>query len=262
MTFANVNDIILHYKWIDTGREKTLVFINSLGTDFIIWDEVVERLEEHGNILLFDKRGHGLSDVATSENGLEDYTGDLWQLLLHLEIEKCIPVGLSVGGIIAQLLTYRHPEVVEKLVLCDTRHKIGFPELWNNRIQQIKEQGLKSISEDLMKRWFAPPFHQSSPAVVQGCRNMVERCDPAGYVQTCEGIRDADTTEAAKRIRQKTLCIVGSEDKSTTPEEVKALADLIEGSRFETIEGSGHIPCVDNPERLSKLIIDFINEEA
>jgi 3-oxoadipate enol-lactonase len=54
------------------------------------------------------------------------------------------------------------------------------------------------------------------------------------------------------------LCIVGSEDKSTTPEEVKNLADIIEGARFEIIEGSGHIPCVDNPAVLCKLIIEFI----
>ena len=89
---------------------------------------------------------------------------------------------------------------------------------------------------------------------------MVERCDAAGYIQTCEGIRDVDTTEIAKRIRQKTICIVGSEDRSTTPEEVKSLADLISGSRYEVMEGSGHIPCMDNPERLSNLILEFINE--
>jgi 3-oxoadipate enol-lactonase len=260
MQFARVNNLLIHYKWINKGKDKTFVFLNSLGTDFRIWEEVVKKVEDHGSVLLTDKRGHGLSDVATATNGLEDYAEDVFQLLLYLKTQKVIVIGLSVGGIIAQLLAHRHPDLVERLVLCDTRHKIGFPDLWNDRIKQIKEQGLKSISDDLMKRWFGPSFHKESPAVVQGCKNMVERCDPAGYVQTCEGIRDADTTEIAKRIVQPTLCLVGSEDKSTTPEEVKALANLIEGSRYEIIEGSGHIPCVDNPEILSKLILEFINE--
>ena len=53
---------------------------------------------------------------------------------------------------------------------------------------------------------------------------------------------------------------MGSEDKSTTPEEVKNLADLIEGSGYEVIQGSGHIPCIDNPAALSKLVIDFIKD--
>jgi len=54
------------------------------------------------------------------------------------------------------------------------------------------------------------------------------------------------------------LCVVGSEDKSTPPGDVKDLADLIEGSVYKVIDGSGHIPCVDNPEVLSKMIIDFL----
>jgi pimeloyl-ACP methyl ester carboxylesterase len=53
--------------------------------------------------------------------------------------------------------------------------------------------------------------------------------------------------------------VVGSEDKSTSPEEVKSLSDLIVGSRYEVIDRSGHIPCVDNPAVLNKLIIDFIS---
>ena len=258
MTFINCNGHIIHYKWMDKGRDKTFVFINSLGTDFRIWEDVVKRLEGYGNILLFDKRGHGLSDVSNGTKGLEDFAEDIWLLLNYLEIKKCNVVGLSVGGIIAQLLAYHHPELIDKLILCDTRHKIGFKDLWNNRIENIRSNGLKSISDDLMKRWFAPSFHVSSPGIVQGCKNMLERCDPTGYVQTCEAIRDADTTAIAKGITIPTLCLVGSEDKSTTPEEVRALSDLIEGSRFEVIEGSGHIPCVDNPNVLSNLIIDFI----
>lgn len=260
MDFINCNGLLIHYKWIDNKKEKTFLFINSLGTDFRIWDKVVDQLHEYGNILLFDKRGHGLSDTAGETKGLEDFTGDLWLLMNQLKVKNCIVIGLSVGGIIAQLLAHHHPGEIEKLILCDTRHKIGFIDLWNNRIGQIKSHGLKSISDDVMKRWFPLAFHASHPATVQGCKNMLERCDEKGYVQTCEGIRDADTTEIAKQIKKPVLCVAGSEDKSTTVEEVRALADLIEGSVFEIIEGSGHIPCVDNPDVLSKLIIEFIKE--
>jgi len=260
MDFINCNGLTIHYKWIDNKKEKTFLFINSLGTDYRIWDKMVDQLDEYGSILLFDKRGHGLSDTASETKGLEDFTEDVWLLLNQLEIKNCIVIGLSVGGIIAQLLAHHHPELIEKLILCDTRHKIGFPDLWNGRINQIKSHGLKSISEDVLKRWFPPAFHTAHPAIVQGCKNMLERCDEKGYVQTCEGIRDADTTEIVKQMKKPVLCIVGSEDKSTTVEEVKALADLIEGSVFKVISGSGHIPCVDNPAILSKLMIEFIKE--
>jgi 3-oxoadipate enol-lactonase len=72
-------------------------------------------------------------------------------------------------------------------------------------------------------------------------------------------IRDADLTESTKKIKHKTLAIVGSEDGSTSSDNVKSMADIIPGSRFEIIEGSGHLPCVDNPEKLSSLILDLQN---
>jgi len=260
MQFFQKQGSVLHYKWIDYKKPRTFLFINSLGTDFRIWSGVVNILTEHGNILLFDKRGHGLSDVVTVTNGLSDFADDAEALLNHLQISKCIIVGLSVGGMIAQVLASRVPQKIEKLVLCDTRHKIGNDQIWNDRIASVKEKGLVSISDGVMQRWFSDVFRKNESVKVSAYRNMLERTPAIGYINTCEAIRDADLTSIAKKIKIPTLCIVGSEDKSTTPDEVKNLADLIEGARYEVIQGSGHIPCVDNPERLSTIIIDFINE--
>jgi 3-oxoadipate enol-lactonase len=80
-----------------------------------------------------------------------------------------------------------------------------------------------------------------------------------GYVATCEAIRDGDLTAEATSIRVPTICIVGAEDKSTPVEEVRSLSALIPGSAFEVIEDAGHIPCVDNPKALVKLIKDFVS---
>jgi 3-oxoadipate enol-lactonase len=253
MEFVQINGTTIHYKWISTGKKITFLFINSLGTDFRIWDEVAETLKDYGNILLSDKRGHGLSDTVTETNGLKDFADDAEALINFLGIEKYIPVGLSVGGMIAQLLAHRNPEKVEKLVLCDTSHKIG-----NDRIAAVNQKGLPAISDGVMQRWFSEKFRKEKAIKVAGYKNMLERTPATGYIKTCEAIRDADLTEIAKQIKISTLCVAGSEDKSTTPEEVKNLADLIEGAGYEVIEGSGHIPCVDNPAALSNLIIDFI----
>ncbi|HRI20654.1 MAG TPA: alpha/beta fold hydrolase, partial [Panacibacter sp.] len=209
-------------------------------------------------ILLFDKRGHGLSDVVAETKDLNDYADDMIALLAYLSIGKIIPVGLSVGGMIAQILANRIPHKIEKLVFCDTRHKIGNAQIWNDRISAVKEKGIASISDGVMQRWFSGKFREQHAIKVSGYKNMLERTPVLGYTQTCEAIRDADLTEIAKQIKIPSLCVVGSEDKSTMPEEVKNLSDLIEGSQYEVIEGSGHIPCVDNPEVLSKLIINFI----
>ncbi len=261
MKFININGHTLHYNFIpctSNASGTTFLFINSLGTDFRIWNEVAESLRTFGNILLFDNRGHGLSSIVEGTATVDDFADDVEALLQQLSIKKCIPVGLSVGGMIAQILAVRSPSKFPKLILCDTRHKIGNAQIWNERIATINEKGLASISDGVMQRWFSKTFHEEHPEKVAGYKNMLERTPAIGYIQTVVAIRDGDLTETAKQIKIPTLCIVGSEDKSTSPEEVKNLSDLIEGSRFEIIQGSGHIPCVDNPGLLSKLIIDFI----
>ena len=263
MQFVSINGHTIHYKFIQhplhkNAEGKTFLFINSLGTDFRIWDKTVDALKGYGNILLFDKRGHGLSDFVEDTKGLKDFTDDMLALLQYLFINKCVPIGISVGGMLAQLIAHDAPAKVEKLILCDTNCKIGTLQTWNERIASVKEKGLASISDGVMERWFSEKFRNKNAVKVSGYKNMLERTPVPGYIKTCVAIRDADLTEIARQIKTAALCIVGSEDKTTTPAEVKNLAGLIEGAEYKVIEGSGHIPCVDNAAVFNRLIIDFI----
>ena len=258
MSFINCNGHIVHYSYLDNRSDQTFLFINSLGTDFRIWDDVANMLKHYGNILLYDKRGHGLSDVVENTNSLNDFADDAIALLDALSIEKCIPVGVSVGGMIALLLAGQIPERIIRPIFCDTRHKIGSRQSWNERIAAVKEKGIAAVSDIILQRWFSEKFQKEQAEKYKGYKNMLERSPVQGYIKTCEAIREADLAETAKKIRISSLCIVGSEDKSTPPGDVKDLADLIEGSEYKVIDGSGHIPCVDNPEVLSKMIIDFL----
>lgn len=260
MEFINRNGKTIHYEWTNNGKGRTFLFINSLGTDLRIWDDVTALIRDHGNILRFDNRGHGLSDTVESTKGLDDFVDDTLFLLDILAMKRCVVVGLSIGGMIAQVMAVRRPELIEKLILCDTRFKIGTPQFWNDRIAAVAAGNLSGISEGVMLRWFSQSFVKNFPEKVAGYRIMLERISPPGYIRACEALRDADLSEVAPKITAPTLCIVGREDKSTTPEEVESLSKLIKNSRYVVIEDSAHIPCVDNPAILTKLITDFVYE--
>src|SRR5690606_17523839 len=131
MAFARVNGVVLHHEVRGDTAKPALVFSNSLGTDFRIWNEVVQRLAGDYRILLYDKRGHGLSEATPAPYRLIDHVDDLAALMTHLGIESAAVVGLSVGGMIAQGLAARQLHLVRALVLCDTAHKIGTDDLWN-----------------------------------------------------------------------------------------------------------------------------------
>jgi 3-oxoadipate enol-lactonase len=259
MDFIKINGLTTHYRYINKKKDKTFVFINSLGTDFRIWDKVVGKVQKHGNVLLYDKRGHGLSETGEKSEGMNGYYKDLLALLHALDIKKCIPVGLSVGGRIAIILAEKQPDLIEKLILCDTGHIIGTNQNWNDRIQAVNTVGLSKITNTIMERWFPKPFRDKYPVEIEGYKRMVSQCSPEGYIHCCEAIRDADLTETAKNIPHQTLCLVGSKDVATPPELVEGLSKLIKNSQFQVIKGSGHIPCVDNAGVLSKRIIAFVN---
>src|SRR6478672_1232124 len=109
MPAARVGAIVLHYRLVGPAEAPVLAFSNSLGTDFRIWDGVAERLAGAYRILLYDKRGHGLTGLGTPPYGLDDHVRDLAGLLAHLRIERLSLVGLSVGGLIAQRFAALNP---------------------------------------------------------------------------------------------------------------------------------------------------------
>lgn len=262
MAFVRVNGIVLHYA--DRGRRDApaIVFASSLGTDFRIWDKVADDLSADYRIILYDKRGHGLSDATPQPYKLDDHVGDLAGLLRHLGISNAVVVGLSVGGLIAQSLAAKHPELVRALILCDTAHKIGNDEMWNSRINAVNSDGIAPLVDLIMPRWFTPAYRTPDNPDYSGYVNMLTRTTVDGYAGTCAALRDADLTESTRALSLPVLCIVGDQDGSTPPDLVRELAALIKGSRFEIIEGAGHIPCVEQPEATIALIRAFLNDIA
>ncbi|WP_425418019.1 3-oxoadipate enol-lactonase [Oricola indica] len=260
MQFAFLNGIAIHYQTIGAPKGKpTLVFANSLGTDFRIWRDVIVRLAGDYAILTYDKRGHGLSDIGETPYEMDDHVSDLEALLDHLQVRDAIICGLSVGGVIAQGLYARRKDLVRALILCDTAPKIGDADSWNARIRTVEEDGIAALADGILERWFTPEFRRSDNAEFIGYRNMLTRSPAAGYAGTCAALRDCDYTDQARQIGVPTLCVVGEEDGSTAPELVLDMAKRIPAARYEVIEDAGHIPCVEQPDALIAVMRAFIS---
>lgn len=260
MQFTSVNDIVIHYDFRQSTEEKpVLVFINSLGTDFRIWNEVRKRLQSDVSTLVFDKRGHGLSDVGATPYTIELLASDLIALLDKLSIKQAVICGLSVGGLIAQGVYASRPDLVAGLILSNTAHKIGTAEMWNARIDAVRQDGLASILDATMPRWFTPDYRRPDNPAYQAYCNMFVRQPVDGYTATCAALRDADFTEAANKISVPVFCLVGDQDGSTPPALVRELANLIPGADFSEIAASGHIPCVEQPDAYVALLRNFLS---
>lgn len=254
---CNTGDIVTHFTVDGPENGPTIVFSNSLGTDFRSWDDVVARLSGKFRCIRYDKRGHGLTDLTPAPYSIDQLTGDLNELLDHLGVTDAVICGLSVGGVIAQNLASQHPARVRAIILCDTAAKIGTQELWDARIKAVNDGGIKAISEAILQRWFSATFPEKHPEAFANWRNMLIRTPAQGYVGVCHALAAANLTQATAKLTIPALVLGGSEDGATPPDVVRATADLITGAAFQLIDGVGHLPCIEAPDVLATLIEDF-----
>lgn len=113
----------------------TVVLLHALVcTGYLAWHPVLEQLVGSYRVVLLDQRWHGRG-IRSPQFRLEDCADDVVALLDVLGVDRCIPVGYSMGGAVAQLLWERHPDRVTGLVLCSTarnfkgtrRERLFFP---------------------------------------------------------------------------------------------------------------------------------------
>jgi 3-oxoadipate enol-lactonase len=249
---------ILHARSIDVSASaKTFVFINSLGTDFRIWDGVTHHLGGQFNIVLHDKRGHGLSTHGSEPISIAAYANDIEDLLHSLGKTKVILCGLSVGGLIAQQLVANGNITIAGLILSNTGLKIGSDEMWNNRIATIEATGVEGIADGVMERWFSPAFRASHPDQLTLYRTMLARTPQSGYIACCKAIRDAAGFDHGSRKMPPTLCLGGTFDGSTPPALVQAMASNIPAAAYHEFEGAGHLPCIEQSQNYANVIARF-----
>ena len=267
MPCIEAGGLVTNYELSGPAGAETILFANSLGTDLRIWDAVAAVLGQRYRVLRYDMRGHGLSDcppVADDAKGyrMEDLASDALALLDKLGIAKVHACGLSIGGMVVQAMAYRAPDRIASVMLCDTGSRIGTPEMWDQRIRGIRHGGLAGISDGILARWFTETFRAEQPLALRYYRNMLERTPDDGYVGCCGAIRNTDLSKQAAAIRAPTLVMVGDQDLATPPSQAAELAKAIPGARLEIIKQAGHIPCVEQSQRVIQLIEGFLAERA
>lgn len=259
MRLTRTNGILTHWREDGDPAGRPVLFSNALGTDLRVWDALVPRLPRGLRLIRYDTRGHGLSDCPPPPYGMGELVDDAAALIEALDLADVLVVGLSLGGIVAQGLAAERPDLVSALVLCDTAARIGTEAMWQDRIEAVRKDGIAALAEPTLERWFTRRFHRETPDDLAGWRHMLTRTPVQGYVGCCEAIAQTDLLESTSGLRQPTLVVVGEEDGSTPPDMVRETAALIPGARFEIVPRAGHLPCVEQPEALARLIAGFLD---
>jgi pimeloyl-ACP methyl ester carboxylesterase len=282
---APVNGIELAYQELGEPDGEPMVMVMGLGTQMIHWPKgFCELLVERGfRLILFDNRDIGHStwiDAPVPRRTamllglrrglvytLDDMADDLGALIEYLEIAPAHVVGVSQGGMIAQVLGYRRPELVRSLGLIMTgsgKRVASVPRLralgtLMRELPDDREAHVKAMVR-VFRVIGSPDYPEDEEWLREAIAAGYDRGNNrAGSARQLHAITaSGDRTRGLRSVKAPTVVIHGSRDPLVRPAAGRALARAIPGARLEMIEGMGH----DLPPALWERIADLLADNA
>ena len=255
-TFTS-NDAQINYQTFGDAANPALIFSNSLGTNFKMWQPQIDFFQQDFFVICYDTRGHGASSAPQGPYSIDQLGQDVVNLLDHLNVEKATFCGISMGGLTGQWLAIHRPERFNQVVVCNTAAKIGQEQAWNDRAALVREQGLQPIASTAASRWFTEPFIQSNATVVNNLQNDLAAGSAEGYASCCEALAKADVREQLKDITVPVLVVAGQQDPVTTVVDGQFMVERIANSQLFEINAS-HISNVELSNEFNQAVKQFI----
>jgi 3-oxoadipate enol-lactonase len=259
-----VNGINVNYTLDGPATGPVVMLSNSLASNLTMWDPQMPVLTSRYRVLRYDTRGHGGTEAPAGPYTLETLAEDARGLLHALGIPRVHFVGLSMGGMIGQLLGLEAPELLQSLVLCDTMSRVP-PEakpLWEERIHTASTQGMAPLVEPTVARWFTAPFRAQHPEVVDQVRTMIRSTLPEGYTGCCHAIAGLNLTERLQAITVPALIIVGEDDPGTPVAASRTIQEQIPGSALVILPAAAHLSNLEQPEAFTQALTQFLAQHT
>ena len=248
---------------VDEGAGPVVLLVHAFPLDHHIWDAQIATLAASYRVLAPDLRGFGGSAVTGGRVGIPQFADDLAALLDALAIATPVALaGLSLGGYVALAFWQAYAHRLRALVLCDTRAAADPPEVAAGRLttaDRVLAEGAEFLAQAMLPRLLSPETIERRPEIAASIRQNILGHDPRGIAAAARGMAvRPDMTAALGRIRCPTLVIVGREDSVSPPGEMRAIADAIPAARFVEIADAGHLSAVEQPDRVSGAMLDFL----
>jgi 3-oxoadipate enol-lactonase / 4-carboxymuconolactone decarboxylase len=237
--------IRLYYRLEGAPGRPVLMLSHSLGADHEMWAPQVPALLEHLQLLRYDTRGHGASDAPAGEYTLERLALDALAIADH-----------------CQWIAAHHPQRVTHLVLANTSAKFPDPSIMDNRRRLVLAEGMRSVEQAVMGRFFQASSLASDNPHVATTRNTLLATDPVGYAGCCAAVRDLDNRTILASIQAPTL-VIGSETDQSTPWAGHGdyLVANIEDAKALLLP-TAHISNIERPHSFTTALLEFLVPEG
>ena len=262
MTNLKLNDISMYYAIHGAG--EPIVFIAGFGMDHTSWQTIVDKFKDYYQVILFDNRGAGQTDVPDGPYTIEEMAHDVVQLCAKLGVIRAHFIGNSMGGFILQTIAYKHPELVKSAIISNSTATPNtcFYIYADAQLELLKtEASLTALAKASCSWAFSFQF-LSRPGMIEHLIQLgLENPYPfsvKGYAGQYAAIAQFDSKTWVNQIQVPTLVLAADQDLVFVESSVKLLADQIPNASYYCFEECGHLPHIEYPEQFSKVILAFI----
>lgn len=251
----------MHIHYERRGSGPLLLLLHGIGSNSRSFRHQMAELSDSWTVVAWDAPGYGRSDDPVGPFTLADLADRAVGLLDELEVEQAHVLGVSMGGVIAQLVYHRHPTRVRSLILADTNPGGGgLPEPErSNRVRQrldaldkLGPRGMAEARAPVLVRPDAPPD------LVAEVTEIMAEVRPAGYRAAAIALGRTDLTSLIGAIAVPTLVIHGAQDRVVPLETGRMLASSIPGARLVVIPNAGHVSNQEQPATFNAAVRSFL----
>jgi len=263
---AQVNGVRLFYEESGAPDAPPLVLIMGWGGDHTAWALQAPAFAVEYRVIAVDNRGAGQSDVPEAPYTIPGMAGDVVGLMDVLGIRRAHICGASMGGMIAQELTLRHPDRVRTLELhCTTAGIDAYGRFLIDTLVAVKARGDREENVRAIMPWIL--CRKTMAERPDFIRFWIERALAYPYPIGLEGlsrqadaIRGHDTAARLGEIRVPTLITTGTEDILVPPMSSRDLHARIPGSELATIEDAGHLHFIEQASLFNGICLEFLQK--
>ncbi len=261
---VRVDDAELAWSSIGDGP-KTIVLIMGLGGWSGDWgSEFTAPLANEHRVVLFDNRGTGTSSRSPGPYSLEQLARDAAAVIEQVAGERAHVLGVSMGGMIAQLVALEHSRRVDRLVLMSThcggaRALMPLPHVLPT-LFPTPGTPADVIVRTRMSAIAAPGWAENNPRAVEDRVHASLRAPTPTrtYRAQLDAIMQSDRYTRLDEIDAPTLVVHGDVDALIPYGNGELLARQIPNAKLHTLRGVGHLPMWEAPEQTAGAVIDFL----
>jgi len=265
MPKAEVGDLEMAYR-VD-GSGAPVVLIGGFCMVKESWEPQVIGLSKHFSVISFDNRGVGETTVPREPFTIADMAADTVGLMDALGIDSAHVFGVSMGGLIAQLLALDYPDRVERVALGCTSHGGRHAVQPEKEVMEVLAKAADptmQVEQAVRTRLpvvLSDRFIREEPEKVEEFVRLSVRHwpTPRGAAGQMAALSVFNVKRRLGEIRRPVLAITGSDDRMMPPENSRLLAEGIQGASHYEVDGAGHSFFFEKPDEVNRVLTDFFS---